>query len=206
MASLIPDIQYVFMMAKPYGSQATSIHNVGVGAFIFIYLLIKYLSDCEVWKLFTLLCSPFFLSLFLLLSLLNIQSTTKLLPIPAQQNEDQNDNKMSICCPPHPNITISQWAFFFLHVQGGKESKRSFTSLSHVKKICPFSYPQVKILGINNWRFRGHSHTSGFSVVLTNDRPNINLWWCQSCFLVLFCLVFLLRHLNVVRKATWFSH
>lgn len=124
MASLIPDIQYVFMMAKPYGSQATSIHNVGVGAFIFIYLLIKYLSDCEVWKLFTLLCSPFFLSLFLLLSLLNIQSTTKLLPIPAQQNEDQNDNKMSICCPPPPQHHHFSVGFFLPTCVGRKRVKK----------------------------------------------------------------------------------
>ena len=50
-----------------------------------------------------------------------------------------------------------------------------------------FFSPQVKILAINNWRFWGHSDTSGFLIVLTN----MNLWWLQACcfWFVLFCFV-----------------
>lgn len=166
------------MITKLYSSEITSCHNVEVWAIIFIFCnpIFKWLW--KVWKLSFFFVLSFHFHSFPL-SLFNIQSTSEFPLIPTQQNGDQNHQNVY----PTPFIS-SQWGFSFLSVQREKESKRPFFSLRRPERQSVLLSAPVKILAINNWRFRDHSDMSGFSTLLTNNRPNMPLWWLQACYLV----------------------
>ena len=126
------------------------------------------------------LFSHFFFILSFPLSLFNIQSTSEFPLIPTQQNGDQNHQNVY---PPHPIHQFTVGFFFSKHSEREGVKKALYWSQTSEDNLS-FLSPHVKILAINNWIFRDHSDMSGFSTLLTNNRPNMTLWWLQACYLV----------------------
>lgn len=96
-------------------------------------------------------------------------------------------NKMEIkitkMSTPHPIHQFTVGFFFSKHSEREGVKKALYWSQTSEDNLSFLSAP-VKILAINNWRFRDHSDMSGFSTLLTNNRPNMPLWWLQACYLV----------------------
>lgn len=129
----------------------------------FYFFAIQYLSDCEKsGNFFTLLVLSFHFHSFLFLFL------TFRAPQEFSYSYSTKWRSKSPKCLPHPihQFTVG---LFFLSCSGERRSQKGPLLVSDVWRQSSFLSAPVKILAINNWRFRDHSDMSGFSTLLTNN-------------------------------------
>lgn len=110
-------------------------------------------------EIFTFICSLIYFLIFL--CVFYIETISKILPIPTQQNEDQNPTKIPICLlpPPPHHFTVS---LFLPEELGRKRVPKALCWSLTPGKYLYFSFSQVKIFATNNWRFRSYYNISGF--------------------------------------------